>query len=79
MAQWITRLTSDQKIPDSSPGKVALLLGLYCLKKLIFDQIFIEIYGPCGAMDVSENSRFESWQGRLAFISGLKSLKTLFQ
>ena len=26
VAQWITRLTTDQKIPGSNPGKVELLM-----------------------------------------------------
>ena len=27
VAQWITRLTTDQKIPGSNPGKVVFLHG----------------------------------------------------
>ena len=26
VAQWITRLTTDQKIPGSNPGKVVILI-----------------------------------------------------
>ena len=29
VAQWITRLTTDQKIPGSNPGKVDFLLTKY--------------------------------------------------
>ena len=29
VAQWITRLTTDQKIPGSNPGKLVLLLGRF--------------------------------------------------
>ena len=30
MAQWITRLTTDQKIPGSNPGTLVLLLTTDC-------------------------------------------------
>ena len=28
VAQWITRLTTDQKIPGSNPGKLVILLSV---------------------------------------------------
>ena len=31
MAQWITRLTTDQKIPGSNPGKLELFPVFLCI------------------------------------------------
>ena len=38
VAQWITRLTTDQKIPGSNPGKVGFFEedgNIFCYKKKI--------------------------------------------
>ena len=32
VAQWITRLTTDQKIPGSNPGKVGLFVPIFSFK-----------------------------------------------
>ena len=34
VAQWITRLTTDQKIPGSDPGKVELLMIFYSFSRV---------------------------------------------
>jgi hypothetical protein len=31
VAQWITRLTTDQKIPGSTPGKIVFLHSIFLL------------------------------------------------
>ena len=38
VAQWMTRLTTDQKIPGSNPGK--LVLFLFSLTDLLFTKLF---------------------------------------
>ena len=35
MAQWITRLTTDQKIPGSNPGELVVFFSQQLLKGLL--------------------------------------------
>jgi hypothetical protein len=41
VAQWITRLTTDQKIPGSNPGKVVIFLSLVLLFGFNISSFFI--------------------------------------
>ncbi len=49
MAQWITHLTTDQKIPGSTPGWLALQFSLTPLQtadKIAFQTVFVVIVVP---------------------------------
>ena len=43
VAQWITRLTTDQKIPGSNPGKVDFLLTKFIKTQINKSMASVEI------------------------------------
>ena len=47
MAQWITRLTTDQKIPGSNPGTLEFLFGSFisCKSKpTVYTRYIVHLY-----------------------------------
>ena len=44
MAQWITRLTTDQKIPGSNPGELEVFLFFFFFNSLLVNFLKILKY-----------------------------------
>ena len=49
VAQWITRLTTDQKIPGSNPGSFDVFLVFFCFVFPGFFHTKTEMLGVCRA------------------------------